>query len=106
MSTSGGRERSSGGEPARASAGLRAPERAAALADEGAERIRAGARRRGARAEADADDTREGGRVVADEVDVARSVRPLLLRDGDDRDRRLAVRRRAVRDGGVPRLAA
>ena len=44
--------------------------------------------------------------LVADEVDVARPVRALVLRDGDDRDRRLALRHRALRDGGVPRLAA
>src|SRR5581483_3427525 len=42
----------------------------------------------------------------ADEVDVAGPVRPLVLRDGDDRDRRLALRHRALRHGGVPRLAA
>src|SRR5581483_7462619 len=101
-STSGARERSNGGEAAE---GLRPAQRAAALADEGAERVRARARRRGSRAEADADDAREGGRLVADEVDVAGPVRPLLLRDGDDRDRRLALRHRALRDGGVPRLA-
>src|SRR3954447_21769785 len=76
-STSGARGHLNGGEaPPR----LRAELRAAALADEGPGRLRAGARRRRARVEAQADHAGEGGRLVADEVDVARPVRPLVLR--------------------------
>ena len=71
-----------------AAARPRAPVRAAALADEGAVAVRGGARRRGARAGARADDAREGGPLGADEVDVAGHVRARVLRDRDDVDRR------------------
>ena len=74
----------------------------------GRRRARASSSRRSANLEqqARADDAREGGRVGADEVDVARHVRARLLRDRDDVDRLGALRHRALRDGGVPRLAA
>src|SRR5262249_27916836 len=65
---------------------------------------RAGARL--ARAQGRADDPRQGGRLGADEVDVARHVRARLLRDRDDVDRLRALRHRALRDGGLPLLAA
>src|SRR5581483_4840927 len=52
------------------------------------------------------DDAGEGGRLGADEVDVAGHLRSLVLRDRDDGDRLLALRHRALRHGGLPHLAA
>ena len=69
-----------------------------------AEQVRGRGRR--PRAEGRADDAREGRRVGADELDVARHVRARVLRDRDDVDRREPLRHRALRDGAVPRLAA
>ena len=102
-STSGGRERSNGGRqaahattacsPSACSGRTRGPGK---FEDEVAE----------PRGEGRADDAREGGRLGADEVDVARHVRARVLRDRDDVDRLVALRHRALRDGGVPLLAA
>ena len=108
-SSSGARAPSSGRRLRRADhapARLRPAVGAAALADEGALPVRGGARRRGARARARADDAGEGRALGADEVDVAGHVRPRVLRDRDDVDRLLALRPRALRDGGVPLVAA
>src|SRR5205823_5521351 len=73
-------------------------------ADEGAGRLRERGRRDGAGGRLD--DAREGGRLGADEVDVARHVRARMLRDRDDVDRLVALRHRALRNGGVPLVTA
>src|SRR5512133_1557804 len=73
---------------------------------QGAVALRGGDGCRGARARARADDPRQGGALGADEIDVAGHVRPRVLRDRDDVDRLRALRHRALRDGGVPRVAA
>ena len=78
--------------------------RAPALADQGPVEVRG--RGRGPRAEGRADHAREGRRLGADEVDVARHLRARVLRDRDDVDRLEPLRHRALRDGGVPLLAA
>src|SRR5437764_11214351 len=102
MSTSGARGPWSGirKTPARA----RAEVRAAAVAHEGAVEVRRGSRRPGA--EGRSDDARQGGRLGADELDVAGHVRARVLRDRDDVDRLEPLRHRTLRDGAVPRLAA
>ena len=104
-STSGGRERSNGSRAEEAPRRLRA---AAPSACSGRARARASSSRSSATSSRrlDADDAREGGRLGADEVDVAGHVRARLLRDRDDVDRLVALRHRALRHGGVPLLAA
>ena len=52
------------------------------------------------------DDARQGRRLGARQRAVPGDVRPRLLRDRDDVDRRRARRRRALRLRGLPRLAA
>ena len=51
-------------------------------------------------------DGREARRLRAQELAVAGHVRPGLLRDRDDGDRRRPLRPRPLRHGGLPRLAA
>ena len=87
-----------------AAARIRAEVGAPALADQGPVQVRGRGRR--PRAEGRAHDARQGGRVGSDELDVAGHVRPRVLRDRDDVDRREPLRHRALRDGAVPRLAA
>ena len=64
-----------------------------------------GGDRGGGRARRPADHDGPRGRVGAQAVDVAGHVRPRVLRDRDDGDRRRPVRPVALGDGGVPRLA-
>ena len=68
------------------------------LGDDGSREVR-----RGARAD---DDARQGRRLGALQRPLPGHVRPCLLRDRDDVDRRRARRHRALRLRGLPRLAA
>src|SRR4051794_33168944 len=102
MCTSGGREPWSGnreGPPRRS----RSPVGTRHVDGQGPRRVRA--RGRGDGAGRRPDDAREGGGLGADQVDVAGHVRARVLRDRDDVDRLLAVRHRALRNGGVPLVA-
>ena len=103
-STSGGRGLCSGGETEGAARGLGSQLGARALAREGAGRLRAGARG-GPRGQADADDGREGGPLGAGQLDLAGHLRARVLRDRDDVDRLVALRRRPLRRRGLPLLA-
>ena len=108
-STSGARERSSGISPKlpgdqRPPAREGGPQlRARADAEQGPGRLRAGGR--GDRGRAGAHDGREGRRLGAVELDVARHLRARVLRDRDDVDRLVALRHRPVRHGAIQLVA-